>query len=660
MSKTKTSLFLGLATAFLFFILPFFIVQAEEKLVPIANIPPNDQCCFYTAFSSDEAISEDRRVAMGVDSWSASCAHEGTSVFKEECGGEDADIRFEPLRCNSIPIDKPFKVSGVYSSTLFGIRLSPTSFITTIKLRNNECLYDDFTFKDKQKLGFIDTVDIKSLPADKYCCFSYDHFNISFGDSITERCADQSLIEEKQCPLQHGTDQNITQYWTKCNSTEELLTIQGGKKKPILDYFSVSKCYNSAVKEITRNQVMNDNCCFCGTTEPGDSNICLHQNIVSTAVDCRTKCNAVDYSAYSFGNCIDDANIITGLNKLGGKYSSLSDKCYFLGEKKQATSTINMIFNVAIPGSIFNNTEPIPIDDKTLSRYLAALYKFLAGIASILAVFMIAYGGFLWLFSDGAGDKVTKAKEVIIAAISGLVLMLGSYMLLNFINPALVGLKFPTLPIIEAIKSPATTVGFDAVTITPNQFPGIDLSGLSKEGLHLDQITIDKLNNVVKILKKSENQGITLKITSAFRSATTQQVYYNKYVTCKEQNPKDYDTKCTAAAKPDANAPHMQGLAVDVCIIKNGVDTCSWLNTKCNGIDSCELRDPSIPPKYVIDSAGNAVPKMITAPKNFKELQVELQNIMKEADFIRYCGEWWHFESRQLSKPGEPGDYSCS
>jgi len=99
--------------------------------------------------------------------------------------------------------------------------------------------------------------------------------------------------------------------------------------------------------------------------------------------------------------------------------------------------------NVAIPGSEFKLGSSISVSSQAgksdlLARYIQALYKFLIGIAAILAVIMIAYGGFLWLFASGSGDKISKAKEVIIAAISGLLLALGSYLLLNFINPNLV------------------------------------------------------------------------------------------------------------------------------------------------------------------------------------------------------------------------------
>ncbi|MCX6786023.1 MAG: pilin [Candidatus Komeilibacteria bacterium] len=92
--------------------------------------------------------------------------------------------------------------------------------------------------------------------------------------------------------------------------------------------------------------------------------------------------------------------------------------------------------NVPIPG--FTN---MGIDNGLLARYIQALYKFFVGIAGILAVIMIAFGGLQWLFSGGSSDKISKAKETIIGAVMGLILALGSYLILYTINPNLTSFK---------------------------------------------------------------------------------------------------------------------------------------------------------------------------------------------------------------------------
>ena len=104
--------------------------------------------------------------------------------------------------------------------------------------------------------------------------------------------------------------------------------------------------------------------------------------------------------------------------------------------------------NVSIPGSDFSKGSTLELgivneDNKIIEgnlagQYIAALYKFFVGIAGIVAVVMISLGGFIWLFSGGSPDKISKAKELILGAIFGLLLALGSYLILYTINPQLV------------------------------------------------------------------------------------------------------------------------------------------------------------------------------------------------------------------------------
>ncbi len=114
--------------------------------------------------------------------------------------------------------------------------------------------------------------------------------------------------------------------------------------------------------------------------------------------------------------------------------------------------------NLTIPGSIFKRGETLTIDTtdnegnyisgNLAGEYIAALYKFFVGIAGIIAVLMIAIGGFIWLFSGGSPDKINAAKETIFGAIMGLMLALGSYVILYTINPQLVDFKL-AIPIVE-------------------------------------------------------------------------------------------------------------------------------------------------------------------------------------------------------------------
>ncbi len=58
-----------------------------------------------------------------------------------------------------------------------------------------------------------------------------------------------------------------------------------------------------------------------------------------------------------------------------------------------------------------------------------------AALSMIGVIFFIlmVYGGFLWMTARGEDSVVNKAKETIIAAIIGLIVVLGSYAITNFI-----------------------------------------------------------------------------------------------------------------------------------------------------------------------------------------------------------------------------------
>jgi hypothetical protein len=70
-------------------------------------------------------------------------------------------------------------------------------------------------------------------------------------------------------------------------------------------------------------------------------------------------------------------------------------------------------------------------------------------VAVVAALFYLVYGGFRWLISTGDKTKVSEAREHIIAAIIGLVVIFLSYFILNLI------LGFFGLGNLSSLKVPA-------------------------------------------------------------------------------------------------------------------------------------------------------------------------------------------------------------
>lgn len=85
--------------------------------------------------------------------------------------------------------------------------------------------------------------------------------------------------------------------------------------------------------------------------------------------------------------------------------------------------------------------------------YIKALYIWGLGIAGALAVAAIAFGGFLYMVG-----KTAQAKDYILSALLGLLLLFGAYIILWTINHQLIDLSGPDLaPIEKYVPAPTPT-----------------------------------------------------------------------------------------------------------------------------------------------------------------------------------------------------------
>jgi hypothetical protein len=109
------------------------------------------------------------------------------------------------------------------------------------------------------------------------------------------------------------------------------------------------------------------------------------------------------------------------------------------------------------------------------TTYLKNLYVFGVAIAAVLAVIMITWGGVEYSTTDAIGGK-SEGREKIKAAITGLILALLSYTILNTINPYLVYGDFSA----KQIKTDAQ-IGNVGVNATPSveQIPSAAGGGTS-------------------------------------------------------------------------------------------------------------------------------------------------------------------------------------
>jgi uncharacterized membrane protein len=85
-----------------------------------------------------------------------------------------------------------------------------------------------------------------------------------------------------------------------------------------------------------------------------------------------------------------------------------------------------------------------------LGGLIGSLLQFIFVIAVLVALFYLIYGGFRWLVSSGDKTQVAAAREHIVAAVIGLVIIFLSYfllsLLLGFFGISLSNLTIPKIP----------------------------------------------------------------------------------------------------------------------------------------------------------------------------------------------------------------------
>ncbi len=82
-------------------------------------------------------------------------------------------------------------------------------------------------------------------------------------------------------------------------------------------------------------------------------------------------------------------------------------------------------------------------------KYIATLYNFGIGVGLLVAMAVIVFAGLRWATSAGNIAATADARDMIINAIIGVVMLLGATMILNIISPDLTNLKLDALTRLE-------------------------------------------------------------------------------------------------------------------------------------------------------------------------------------------------------------------
>lgn len=126
---------------------------------------------------------------------------------------------------------------------------------------------------------------------------------------------------------------------------------------------------------------------------------------------------------------------------------------------------------INLPGLVLSHPTCEPNDDNGyqckvnwLGEYLTWIYNYALKVGGILAAIMLMAGGLLWLISGGDAGKVGQAKEIIIGSITGLIILMSSYVILIQVNPELVSFPSITLGALtkNSIPAPENTTAFSS------------------------------------------------------------------------------------------------------------------------------------------------------------------------------------------------------
>ncbi len=188
--------------------------------------------------------------------------------------------------------------------------------------------------------------------------------------------------------------------------------------------------------------------------------------------------------------------VVTPVNN-SSNYTTQSTEINLTNELKTLITKPQL--QIRIPGlnfkdgvSLIKEDGNIYLQSSFFQQYLVSVYKYSVIAISILAVIMIMVAGVQWLISGGSYDKINLAKKRIGGSIIGIILAVGSYTILNVINPNLTGFR----PLQTKYLSGEGELDDD--TNDPNVSPGTTDYSLSNI-----TITGDFSQNVYPVTKNS-------------------------------------------------------------------------------------------------------------------------------------------------------------
>jgi len=126
--------------------------------------------------------------------------------------------------------------------------------------------------------------------------------------------------------------------------------------------------------------------------------------------------------------------------------------CYSLGTSRiigsakfvWATTTVNPNRGLEVEYPYVGGFKPS--EHSTMPQLIAYWYKLIIWIAGIMAVLITIGGGITYISSTGNPYMMNRARSIIFSGLTGLVIIMGSYLILHIINPQLGAPSSQSLP----------------------------------------------------------------------------------------------------------------------------------------------------------------------------------------------------------------------
>ncbi len=103
------------------------------------------------------------------------------------------------------------------------------------------------------------------------------------------------------------------------------------------------------------------------------------------------------------------------------------------------TKAIDFSFD---PGNTLQNGTGLGNQDPVV--VVSYIINWVLSLLGLVALVLIIYAGFMWMSAAGNEERVTKAKDILKAAVIGLVIILGSYGIANYVFSTIVNITTTT------------------------------------------------------------------------------------------------------------------------------------------------------------------------------------------------------------------------